>query len=137
MKRPLALAAALAFIGFIITATIIANRGEGDQWWGFIHRIPYGDKLGHLGLIGTLALLCNLAFTKGKPAGFPHLVTRTTWVLLILLSAEEIAQAFIPTRTCDFFDWLADVSGLALGQYCAALFREWGSTRRPGYHTTS
>ncbi len=121
MKRHLSLAAALAFIAFIITIIVIADRGEGARWWSFIDRIPHGDKLGHLGLIGTLSLLCNLAFSAGKPARF---ITRTTLVLLVLLTLEELAQAFIPTRTCDFFDWLADLAGLALGQITAGLLRE-------------
>jgi len=34
----------------------------------------------------------------------------TTPVLLVLPSLEELSQAFIPTRTCDFFDWLATVT---------------------------
>ena len=56
--------AALAFIAFMITIITIADRGEGSRWWGFIERIPYGDKVGHLGLIGTLSLLCNLAIHR-------------------------------------------------------------------------
>ena len=44
-------------------------------------------------------------------------------ILLALLSLEELAQAFIPTRTCDFFDWLADLAGLALGQAAASTIR--------------
>ena len=120
MKRKASLAAAVAFIAFIITIIVIADRGEGARWWGFIDRIPYGDKVGHLGLVGTLSLLCNLAFSKGKSVRF---ITRTTLVLLVLLTLEELAQAFIPTRTCDLFDWFADLAGLALGQVSAAQLR--------------
>ena len=121
MKRKASLAAALVFIAFIITVIVIADRGEGAQWWSFIGRIPYGDKVGHLGLIGTLSLLCNLAFSSGTSARF---ITRTTMVLLVLLTLEELAQAFIPSRTCDLFDWLADLAGLALGQFTAGLLRD-------------
>jgi polysaccharide biosynthesis protein VpsQ len=121
MKRAVSLAAASAFIVFFITIVVIADRGEGARWWGFIDRIPYGDKVGHLGLIGTLSLLCNLAIPSRKTAGFPGFITRTTLVLLILLTLEEIAQAFIPHRSCDVFDWLADLVGLALGQLAATM----------------
>jgi VanZ family protein len=119
MKRVLALSAALIFITFFITIIVIADRGEGDRWWGFIHQIPFGDKVGHLGLIGTLSLLCNLAFSSGKPAGRSRFITRATLILLVLLTLEELAQAFLPHRTCDLFDWLADLAGLALGQIAA------------------
>ncbi|MEI6674981.1 MAG: VanZ family protein [Verrucomicrobiota bacterium] len=123
MKPTLVRAAALAFIAFFIIIIGIADRGEGDQWWAFIGRIPYGDKVGHLGLVGTLSLLCNLAIPPRPATRSTRLITLTTWVLLVFLSLEELAQAFIPTRTCDFFDWLADLAGLALGQFAASLLR--------------
>jgi len=125
MKRTLVRAAALAFIAFFIIIIGIADRGEGDLWWAFIGRIPYGDKVGHLGLVGTLSLLCNLAIPPRPATLSTRFITLTTWVLLVFLSLEELAQAFIPTRTCDFFDWLADLAGLGLGQFAASLLRRW------------
>lgn len=121
MIRTITRIAAGVFIAFFITLIVIADRGEGAQWWAFIERIPYGDKLGHLVLIGTLSLLCNLAFPSRRYAWLPRFITLTTLVLLVLLSLEELAQAFIPTRTCELFDWLADLAGLALGQAAARL----------------
>ena len=120
MNRALSRIAALAFIAFMITIITIADRGEGSRWWAFIERIPYGDKVGHIGLIGTLSLLCNLAITPRAYVFLPRFITLTTLILLIFLSLEELAQAFIPTRTCDVFDWLSDLAGLALGQITAA-----------------
>lgn len=117
-QRPVAMAAAVGFIGFFIWIVILADRADGVPWWAFIDRIPFGDKVGHLGLVGTLSLLCNLAFTRWK-SGRPGFFTRTSWVLLILLSLEELSQAFIPHRHLDAFDWLADLAGLALGQWVA------------------
>ncbi|MCX6879519.1 MAG: VanZ family protein [Verrucomicrobia bacterium] len=125
MKRTLASMTAVAFIAFFITIIVIADRGEGNQWWAFIERIPYGDKVGHVGLIGTLSLLCNLAIQPRQSTRLTRFITLTTLVLLVLLSLEEIAQAFIPARTCDLFDWLADLAGLALGQFSATKLRRW------------
>jgi len=122
MKRAFAIFAAFCLVAFFITIVIIANRGEGNLWWGFIGRIPYGDKLGHLGLTGTLSFLCNLAFpSRHKDNRILTVINRPTLVLGILLSAEELSQAFIPSRTCDAADWLADLTGLALGQFAAHL----------------
>ena len=115
--------AAIAYVAFFITIVIIADRGEGDRWWAFIHQIPYGDKIGHLVLIGMLSLLCNLALAPRKVSHLPPFITLTTFVLLVLLTLEEIAQAFLPTRTCDLGDWLADLAGLALGQWLALIAR--------------
>lgn len=123
MKRILPVTAASAFVFFFITIVIIADRGQGDRWWGFIHEIPFGDKIGHLGLVGTLSLLCNLAVAPRRVSFLPRFVTITTFILLILLSLEEIAQAFLPQRTCDLFDWFADLAGLGLGQFIAGKIR--------------
>ena len=123
MVRKASVAAAVAFIVFLILVIIIADRGEGEKWWSFIDHIPYGDKVGHLGLIGTLSLLCNLAFHPRHPGWLPRWITLVTLILLVILSGEEIAQAFIPHRTCDIFDWLADLAGLAAGQVTALWIR--------------
>jgi VanZ family protein len=125
MKRHLAVFSAIACIVFFITIVIIANRGEGDQWWGFVGRIPYGDKLGHLGLTGTLSFLCNLALpSRELKIRRLRYITWPTLVLGFLISVEEFSQAFIPTRTCDAVDWLADLTGLAVGQMVARLVHQ-------------
>jgi hypothetical protein len=123
MIRKTSVAAAIAFIAFLVIVIIIADRGEGGEWWAFIQQIPYGDKVGHLGLIGTLSLLCNLAFHPRQPKWLPRWITLVTLILLVILSAEEIAQAFLPHRTCDLGDWLADLAGLAIGQGFALKLR--------------
>jgi hypothetical protein len=121
LKANLIRLAALGFIAFLIAAVVIANRGEGAQWWSFIHEIPYGDKLGHIGLFGTLSFLCNLAFPSRRFGRQPFLITLTTLVLLTIVSLEELSQAFIPTRSFDVLDWLADLIGIAAGQTAADL----------------
>ena len=130
MRSHLRIAAALGFIGFMVCIIVIANRGEGDRWWSFIGAIPYGDKVGHVGLIGTLSLLCNLAFRPRQPGFLPRRITLTTFILLVLLSLEELSQAFTPTRTCDVYDWLADLVGLAAGQWLAFQLRGKPNPRR-------
>ena len=98
----------------------VANRGDGDRWWSFIHDIPFGDKLGHIGLMATLSLLCNLAFSKKNLSFRP---SRLTLTLALIISLEEISQAFIPTRNFDPLDWLANLIGLTLGQLFAHYLR--------------
>jgi hypothetical protein len=115
--------AAASFIVFFIWIVVIADRGNGTPWWSFIERIPYGDKVGHLGLIGMLSFLCNLAFPLRQPGFLPRSITVTTLILFVLLSLEELSQGFIKTRHLDFYDWLADLAGLAIGQVSAMKMR--------------
>jgi len=110
-------------MAFFIWIVMIADAGNGTPWWSFIHRIPFGDKVGHLGLIGTMSFLCNLAFPSRKPGFLLRTTTLTTLVLLVLVSLEELSQGFINTRTLDLFDWLADLAGLAIGQSVALFVR--------------
>lgn len=118
--RTLAMLSAAGFVVFFIWIVVIADKADGVPWWSFILGFPHGDKVGHLGLIGTLSLLCNLAFPTSEAKRFPFILTRTSLVLLVLLTLEELSQAFIPSRNPDFLDWLADLAGLLLGQYAAA-----------------
>lgn len=129
ISRQLAVGAAVSFIVFFIWIVVIANQGNGTPWWSFIDQIPYGDKVGHLGLIGTMSFLCNLAFYRQKPAFLPPFITTTSAVILVLLTAEELSQAFIKTRHLDLFDWLADLAGLGIGQFCAMKFRRFLKSR--------
>ncbi len=124
IRRASAVIAAVGSIIFFIWIVIIADRGNGTPWWSFLDKIPYGDKLGHLCLIGTLSFLCNLGFPSRKP-GFPwSVIAPTTVVLLIALSMEELSQGFIKSRHLDFYDWLADLAGLAIGQIGGTYFRK-------------
>jgi len=113
-----------ALILFMLLIVTIANRGEGGEWWAFLHHIPCGDKLGHVGLMGALCLLCNLAFTPRRFRFLPDRVTHITCILFVVITLEEISQAFIPARSCDPFDWFADLAGLALGQTAAMAMRK-------------
>ena len=98
---------------------VIADCGKGPQFWGFLNVIPCSDKIGHLFLFGTLTLLCHLAFPLRHHRRCLWLFTPTSLILLTVISLEELAQVFIPSRTCDMLDWLADLAGLLAGQAIA------------------
>ncbi|MEE9412168.1 MAG: VanZ family protein [Methylococcales bacterium] len=71
---------------------------------------PHQDKLAHLGeyaFLGFLAWRC-----------FRHQIKRTELLFLVSLgfcslygALDEFHQYFIPSRTVDLFDWLADTIG--------------------------
>jgi VanZ family protein len=68
------------------------------------------DKLKHLAAFGTLALVAMLA----QPAGRRALALSAGGLLFYGLFIEFV-QAFLPTRSAEAADLLADAAGIALG----------------------
>ena len=67
--------------------------------------IPYGDKLAHAAAFGLLA-------------SFIYLASRGAWLAVVAASlygvTDELHQHFVPGRTADVADWIADTAGAAL-----------------------
>jgi len=104
---------ALLFIGIVVSAD------RGLSFWKFLNEWPMGDKLGHLGLVGSLSLLVNLVL-RGRCAPRPFSrIMLGTLIIAGIMTAEELSQAFFPARTLDLLDGLANLTGAALGQLAA------------------
>ena len=88
--------------------------------------IPSADKLVHLGLYGILGYLGFRligAWSSGAPSRRGG--TWGTWGLTVLAVlaygvSDELHQAFVPRRSPDVMDVLADLAGGALGAGLAA-----------------
>ncbi|MGL4474643.1 MAG: VanZ family protein [Shewanella sp.] len=68
--------------------------------------VPHLDKIGHLSGFFCLSLLTYLAF---KPKWPILLMIMAGYALLI-----EIVQSYLPYRSAEFGDWIADMSGVVL-----------------------
>jgi hypothetical protein len=93
-----------SFICFLFA--IIANLG-----WGMsVKMIPYGDKVLHTLLYGIMAMLLNFGLGYKKRWGMQ------VGAMSVMLFAifEEISQMFIPVRTFDVGDLMADLLGVVL-----------------------
>ena len=102
---------ALFFTAFV-SIIVIADRGEAGRMWEFVGKVPCGDKLGHLLLVGTLTVLLNLNL-KRRPCG---LLMLGSVVVLAGMTLEEGSQMFFPQRSFDGFDALANVVGVICGE---------------------
>ena len=75
------------------------------------------DKLNHMSAFLALALTSSMGYgRKGELPG--PLTLRALWLgagLLAFGGLIEIGQAFVPTRSCDWADLLADSVGIAVG----------------------
>ena len=74
------------------------------------------DKVAHLLAFGVLAACTDIAWRRTHPA-LP-LVRRLLLIFIgvaLFGASDEFHQYFVPGRSCDFFDWLADAIGGGLG----------------------
>jgi hypothetical protein len=114
-------ASRIAFVchaGFLAGIIYLANHGDGHLW-AFLRGIPGGDKVGHLGLVGTLTLLLNLALRGRRAPGKLSRIMLGSLLVAVLMTLEECSQAMIPSRNLDLLDGLANLAGVALGDRIA------------------
>ncbi len=99
---------------FIIWVIYLANTGSPSFFFEFVRRIPYGDKVGHFCLFGTLTLFI-VAASGGRTCNLVGVNLFVGSLLVVaFVTMEEISQLFIQTRTFDVYDWLADLAGIII-----------------------
>jgi hypothetical protein len=108
----------IGYIVFILIIIAIANQGDYitilTDW---VDKIPYGDKGGHLILMGLLSLTVNLSFQCAQWTVGPHTFLKGSVIVAILVTLEEVSQLFVSNRTFDWGDLLSDYLGIwAFGQ---------------------
>lgn len=96
---------------FILWIIVVSDAGTPNVFIDEVKNIPYGDKVGHMGLYGLLALLVSLSL---KPRQQRYLSLPLGCALVLLFSlVEELTQYFFPaTRTLDIGDVVADFLGI-------------------------
>ena len=100
----------LGFFICILFIIFLADTADHNFAFRLIGHIPYGDKLMHGLLYGIMAFLLNYGLNY-KSFNFLQL---GAVVVLTFATLEEISQYWIPSRTFDLGDLLADVIGVIL-----------------------
>jgi VanZ family protein len=78
--------------------------------------LPFFDKLLHAGGYGLLGLLFCRAYRSRWPAASGRFLARRAVLSAALFGlSDEIHQYFVPFRTADPWDVLADAVGAAIG----------------------
>lgn len=113
---------AIAMACLVVWIAAVADAGQSNALLHGARSLPYGDKLGHLGLYGSFALLANLALAP-RQIGIGRWRTHLGGVLVLCFAwIEELSQAFFPSRSLDAADALCDLLGVLLA---AALASAW------------
>jgi polysaccharide biosynthesis protein VpsQ len=108
---------AYGFIASIFLLIVLADSGSLTAVIQLIKVVPYYDKYCHFILFGMFSLAANFI------SGFRVLKVKKLGIywgsLLVILFAlvEEISQAYLPNRTFDLMDLLADGLGVLLFSY--------------------
>ena len=99
-----------------------------------VHGIRFSDKFLHLGAFAGLAFLLAYAFSGRRPT--PARLMLVAVVASCYGAFDELSQLLIPSRTADFYDWIADMLGVGLGILTYTTLVSWlwsaaGSPSRP------
>lgn len=109
---------AYLFIVMILLILIGATTNSLGFVGQFVHSIPYGDKLIHFILIGTLAYIVNYLMDFRRFTFLNRKFLLGTVLIFTIMTIEEFSQIFISTRIFD----LLDLSANYLGIFTATLF---------------
>ena len=88
--------------------------------------IDIGDKLKHFTAYSILAFLLslNLFFQEKWVYVSKNYLAYTLIICLFYGVFDEIHQLFVPNRSAEFLDWVADIFGSVFGSFLAYVFIE-------------
>ena len=107
--------AALAFL------VVLVDLGRmWDPVKDLIWKTPLGDKVAHFLLVGVLAGLAVRA-SRGHRARWLFGLPTAALAVFALATGEELSQRWIPSRSVDLYDFLANTSGIVVFGWLATL----------------
>lgn len=105
----------LAIVYILILAGIIILADlNGTNYFAFIRRVPYGDKIGHFFLMGMLSFVVNLALRARRLKTWKLNFLLGSLIVGIAVAVEEFSQMFVSGRTFDWSDLAADFAGILI-----------------------
>lgn len=102
---------ALLVLLFLCLMTI-ANTGNGTYLLTILNSIPFGDKLLHILMMGSLTAGLNLSWNFKTSKIFNREIWTGTLIMFILISFEEVSQGFIPYRHFEIADLVCNYLGI-------------------------
>lgn len=116
----------LLFIALAAPLILMADLGMLGPYLAGVHATPLGDKLLHVLVAGTFALLVNGALVSDWRSPRRALIVGTALTAAVL-TVEEASNALAPVRSCSLGDLAANYLGTALA---VALLAGWGAAQR-------
>jgi VanZ family protein len=101
------------WVAFTLTLTSIPNPEFGPSF-------PGADKVAHFGFYGVAGFLFVL-WRREIGTGAAGAMVWAAIFSALLGAADEVHQQWIPGRSMDLLDWVADFAGGTAGGFCSAV----------------
>ena len=111
---------ALGIYAAAVVAIVVAADANAMADWvkDLVWKTPYGDKAAHFLLVGGLA---GLAVRASRGHRWRFGLPTAAVIVFALATCEEVSQRWIPARTADVSDFLANTSGIVVFGWLATL----------------
>jgi len=111
---------AILFTLFILLIILFADLGFLNGPQRVMKSLPFGDKIGHFALIGTLSFLVISSLIQALPQQDPKQVAVIAGlILLFIFTVEEASQGPIRGRDASLADLSANYAGILVFSYLA------------------
>jgi len=115
-----------AFVLLFVFIIFSADRGTMPRLIASLYDYPYGDKVGHIFLMGALSFLVNLNLACRRIRVGRFRLLLGSLVIAVLIALEEISQSFFPHRHCDLSDLSASDLGIfLLGRLAVVVYNKF------------
>jgi polysaccharide biosynthesis protein VpsQ len=104
----------LLFFLFIVGIIVANDLGRLRNIIGLVNNLPFGDKFGHIILIGTLTYLLNYALADRPLKIGNYKILLGCLIIAVTMTIEEFSQIWVPTRTFDLLDLSANYLGISI-----------------------
>ena len=105
---------AILYTLFLVLLVFLVDQKQYQFLFRFVRRTPYGDKAGHLILMGLFSLVVNLALSCRKIRIGRFSILTGSLLVALVVTLEEFSQRFVRYRTFDPVDLLFDYTGIFL-----------------------
>ncbi|MGD8604851.1 MAG: VanZ family protein [Anaerolineales bacterium] len=110
----------------LVTIVILADSGQAAWLFSTFAKVPWGDKLAHFFLMGTMSFLLTLASRADRvDIGGWSLLRAPSWLALVVV-IEEFSQIWLSWRGFSFVDLGFDFVGIIIFGYFGQKLRQLG-----------
>ncbi len=119
------------YLIIFIAVILVVDSGITNNFRGWLRiQIPNMDKVGHFFGMGILSFLVLMAISKPqqKKAITPGIISGVLMVTLVV-TLEEFSQKYIPSRSFQYWDLVADYLGILSFSTAYLLLNKYQKTK--------